>query len=339
MPDTSREIRLAARPVGEPRPSDFTLAEVAVGEPQAGEVLVRNDWMSVDPYMRGRMNDVKSYTPPFKLGAALDGAAVGTVIASESADVPVGATVLHGAGWREHAVLPAGHVRIVDTSIAPAQAYLGALGMVGLTAYAGLVRIAPVEKGDVVFVSGAAGAVGILAGRIARHLGASRVIGSAGGPDKARRLVEEFGYDAAIDYRAGDLAEQLAAAAPDGIDVYFDNVGGDHLQAALGALNTNGRVALCGAISVYNAAGPVPGPNNLGLAIGKRLSLRGFIVTDHQDLATEYAQLAAGWLADGSLKYSETVVDGIDNAVDAFLGLLRGANTGKMLVRLNASAN
>jgi NADPH-dependent curcumin reductase CurA len=336
MPDTSREIRLAARPVGEPRPSDFALAEVSVGEPKAGEVLVRNDWMSVDPYMRGRMNDVKSYTPPFKLGAPLDGAAVGTVIASESADVPVGATVLHGAGWREHAVLSADHVRIVDTSIAPAQAYLGALGMVGLTAYAGLVRIAPVEKGDVVFVSGAAGAVGILAGRIARHLGASRVIGSAGGPDKARRLVEEFGYDAAIDYRAGDLAEQLAAAAPDGIDVYFDNVGGGHLQAALGVLNTNGRVALCGAISVYNAAEPVPGPNNLALAIGKRLSLRGFIVTDHQDLATEYAQLAAGWLADGSLKYNETVVDGIDNAVDAFLGLLRGANTGKMLVRLNA---
>ncbi|MEV0199775.1 NADP-dependent oxidoreductase [Nonomuraea sp. NPDC050691] len=334
MPVTSREVHLIARPVGEPEPTDFSLVETALPDPGDGQILVRNDWLSVDPYMRGRMNDVKSYVPPFRLGAPMDGGAVGTVIASNAANVPVGATVLHFRGWRDHAVLDASAAQVVDTAIAPARTYLGALGMVGLTAYAGLKEVAPVKEGDVVFVSGAAGAVGIVAARVARHLGAVRVIGSAGGPEKARRVVEEFGYDAAIDYRAGDLGGQLAAAAPDGIDVYFDNVGGDHLQAALDALNTFGRVALCGAISQYNATEPVPGPTNLFLAVGKRLTLRGFIVGDHQHLAAEYARLAASWLRDGTLRTQETIVDGLDNAVDAFLGLLRGANTGKMLIRL-----
>ncbi|MBN6051000.1 NADP-dependent oxidoreductase [Nonomuraea sp. RK-328] len=337
MPVTSREVHLIARPVGEPKPTDFALVETTLHDPGDGQILVRNDWLSVDPYMRGRMNDVKSYVPPFRLGAPMDGGAVGTVVASNAADVPVGATVLHSRGWRDHAVLDASAVRVVDTAIAPARTYLSALGMVGLTAYAGLKEVAPVKEGDVVFVSGAAGAVGIVAGRVARHLGAAKVIGSAGGPEKTRRLVEEFGYDAAIDYRAGDLGGQLAAAAPDGIDVYFDNVGGDHLQAALDALNTFGRVAICGAISQYNATEPVPGPTNLPLVIGKRLTLRGFLVSDHQHLAAEYARLAASWLREGTLRSQETVVDGLDNAVDAFLGLLRGANTGKMLIRLAPS--
>ncbi|MBW8484862.1 NADP-dependent oxidoreductase [Actinomadura parmotrematis] len=331
---TSREIHLVARPKGEPKESDFAAVDVPVGEPGEGQILVRNDWMSVDPYMRGRMNDTKSYVPPFKLDEVMQGGAVGTVVASRADGVPEGATVLHMAGWREYAVLDAKWARVVDTSIAPPQSYLGALGMVGLTAYAGLVRIAPVEKGDTVFISGAAGAVGIIAGRVARHLGAARVVGSAGGPEKARRLTEEFGYDAAVDYRRGDLEGQLAAAAPDGVDVYFDNVGGDHLRAAIAAANTGGRFAMCGAVSAYNADKPVPGPDNLFLIVGKRLTLRGFIVGDHNDLAEEYARLAAGWLADGSLSYEETVVEGIDSAVGAFTGMLRGANTGKMLVRL-----
>jgi NADPH-dependent curcumin reductase CurA len=329
-----REVHLVARPVGEPESGDFAVVEASVSEPDPGQILVRNDWMSVDPYMRGRMNDVKSYAPPFRLGAPMYGGAVGTVIASRSEEVPVGATVLHNLGWREYTTLGTALARTVDPSLAPAQAYLGVLGLTGLTAYAGLKEVAPVKEGDVVFVSGAAGAVGSVAGQLARRLGAATVIGSAGGPEKTARLVEDFGYDAAIDYRKGSLDHQLAEAAPDGIDVYFDNVGGDHLRAAISAMRVHGRIAMCGAIAQYNATAPVPGPDNLALAIGKRLTLRGFIVTDHAHLSEEYISQAAGWLRDGSLRTEETVVNGIENAVEAFLGLMRGANTGKMLVRL-----
>jgi NADPH-dependent curcumin reductase CurA len=246
----------------------------------------------------------------------------------------VGTTVVNFKGWREYAIIDAHNAQVVDTTLAPAQAFLGVLGMTGLTAYAGLTEVAPVKEGDVVFVSGAAGAVGTIAGQVAKHLGASRVIGSAGGPTKVRRLTEDFGFDAAIDYREGHLPDQLAKAAPEGIDVYFDNVGGDHLQAAIGAMRMFGRIALCGAIAHYNSTEPAPGPNNLPQAIGKRLTLRGMIVGDHYHLAGEYVAKAAGWLRDGSLRADETVVDGIENAVDAFLGMLRGANTGKMLVRV-----
>ena len=328
------EIHLVRRPVGEPVPEDFALVQAPVPAPAAGQVLVRNDWLSVDPYMRGRMNDVKSYVPPFALGEAMEGGAVGTVVESADDSVPVGATVLHMAGWREYAVLPAAAVRVVDPALAPAQAYLGVLGTTGLTAYAGLVEVAPVKPGDVVFVSGAAGAVGSVAGQVAKRLGAAKVIGSAGGPEKAARLTEQFGFDAAIDYRLGDVEGRLKQAAPEGIDVYFDNVGGEHLRAAIARLRVGGRVALCGAISQYNAAGPVPGPDNLALAIGKRLTLRGFIVMDHMHLAKEWIPQAAQWLRAGELRAEETVVEGIDQAVEAFLGLLRGANTGKMLIRL-----
>jgi hypothetical protein len=259
------------------------------------------------------MNDAKSYVPPFRLNEAMQGGAVGTVIESRADEVPVGTTVLHPLGWREYAILDADHAQVIDPTLAPPQAYLGVLGTTGLTAYVGLTEIAAVKEGEVVFVSGAAGAVGSVAGQIARKLGA------------------------AIDYRAGDLRGQLAAAAPGGINVYFDNVGGDHLQAAIAALRVFGRVAMCGAISQYNATEPPPGPNNLSLVVGKRLTLRGFIIMDHQDRLGEYIQLAAGWLRDGSLHTEETVVDGIENAVDAFLGVLRGANIGKMLVRLQRS--
>jgi NADPH-dependent curcumin reductase CurA len=334
MSIVSREWRLVARPKGEPKASDFTLTPVELEDLGAGQILVRNDWMSVDPYMRGRMDDVPSYIPPFQLDEAMTGSAVGTVLASRSDAIPVGATVLHFLGWREYAVLDPGSARIIDAALAPPQAYLGVLGTTGLTAWVGLVEIAPVQRGEVVFVSAAAGAVGSVAGQLARLLGASRVIGSAGGPEKASRVVADYGFDDCLDYRAGDLVGQLRSAAPDGVDVYFDNVGGDHLDAALRTMNNYGRVAMCGAVSVYNAATPQPAPASLWNAIGKRLALRGYIVTDHLGLMPTFLPRVAGWLRDGSLRADETIVTGIENAVDAFGAMMRGANTGKMLVRL-----
>ncbi|CAL9472212.1 Putative NADP-dependent oxidoreductase YfmJ [Actinosynnema sp. ALI-1.44] len=302
-------------------------------DPGPGQVVVRNDHLSVDPYMRGRMNEGESYVPPFALGEPMTGSAVGTVVASEVPSLPVGTTVTHFLGWREHALLGEGDVQVVDTTLAPATAYLGVLGTTGLTAWATLKEVAPVREGDVVFVSGAAGAVGSVAARLARELGAAKVIGSAGGPVKAARLTADFGYDVALDYRAGDIHAQLAAAAPEGVDVYLDNVGGDHLDAALRVMNRHGRVGLVGAISAYNATSLPTGPAHLPLAIGKRITLRGMIVGDHLHLAPDYVRRAAGWLAEGRLVTDETVVDGIENAVEAFLGLMKGANTGKMLVR------
>jgi NADPH-dependent curcumin reductase CurA len=334
MSIVSREWRLVARPVGEPKPSDFSLTPVELEDLGPGQVLVRNDWMSVDPYMRGRMDDRPSYIPPFQLGEAMTGSAVGTVLASRSDAVPAGATVLHFLGWREYAVMDATMARVIDTNLAPAQAYLGVLGTTGLTAWAGLTEIAPVQRGEVVFVSAAAGAVGSVAGQFARLLGASRVIGSAGGPEKASRVVADYGFDVCLDYREGDIVGQLRAAAPDGIDVYFDNVGDDHLDAALRTMNNHGRVAMCGAIAVYNATTPQPGPASLWNAISKRLTLRGFIALDHLGLMPTFVPRAAGWLRDGSLRADETIVSGIENAVDAFSAMMRGANTGKMLVRL-----
>ncbi len=333
MSQTSQEIHLAARPEGEPKDSDFRLVEADVADPGPGEVLIRNTWMSVDPYMRGRMRDVKSYVPPFQLDAPLDGGAVGEVVASEDSSLSVGDTVLHRLGWREYAVAPADSIRKVDTRVAPAQAYLSVLGMTGLTAYAGLIEVAGLREDDVVFVSGAAGAVGGMAGQIAKLRGHT-VIGSAGSPEKVKYVTEELGFDAAFDYHDGKVADLLANAAPDGIDVYFDNVGGEHLEAAIGALNQHGRVALCGAISNYNATEPQPGPHNMHLVVGKRVTLRGFIVGDHVHLLPDFTREVGTWLSEGRLRYRETVVDGLENAPQAFIGLLRGENTGKMLVKL-----
>lgn len=332
-PTTTRQIVLASRPHGEPETNDFRLETAGLPELGDGEILVRNTVMSVDPYMRGRMNDVKSYVAPFQVGAPLDGGAVGEVIASRSAEVTVGSQVLHGFGWREHAILPAAAASLVDVESAPASRYLGILGMTGLTAYAGLTAVAGMREGDTVFVSGAAGAVGQAAGQIARALGAKKVIGSAGSADKVARI-RELGYDEAFDYKDSPVRDGLRAAAPEGIDVYFDNVGGDHLEAAIGELRLFGRVALCGAISQYNATEPPPGPRNLALAIGKNLTLRGFIVGQYEHLAAEYRGKAAQWLADGQLQGDETFRDGLENAPQAFIDLLGGANTGKMLVRL-----
>ncbi|MGW7500152.1 NADP-dependent oxidoreductase [Streptomyces albidoflavus] len=335
LPSSGREWHLVARPDGWPTPEDFALREVPVEAPTAGRILVRNLYFSVDPYMRGRMNDVKSYVPPFQLDAPMDGGAVGEVIASEAEGFAVGDHVLHGLGWREYASLPAKHAKKVDGSLAPLSAYLGVLGMPGLTAYAGLLDVASFKPGDAVFVSGAAGAVGSEVGQIARLKGASWVIGSAGSDEKVKLLVDEYGFDAAFNYKNGPVAEQLKEAAPDGIDVYFDNVGGDHLEAALGRLNQFGRVALCGAIAQYNDKGAPTGPRNLALAIGKRLRLQGFIVGDHSDLQPQFVDEVSAWVRSGELKYNETFVEGIDNGVEGFLGMLRGENTGKMIIDLS----
>jgi NADPH-dependent curcumin reductase CurA len=331
----NREIRLAARPHGVPKPTDFELAETPTPSAGDGQVVVRNQFMSVDPAMRGRMNDVKSYVPPYELGKVMDGGAVGEVVESRSSAFAVGDLVLHRFGWREYAAADAARFRRIDPlpGLSPS-IYLGVLGMPGLTAYVGLLDIASFAAGDAVFVSGAAGAVGGLVGQIARLRGASRVVGSAGSDAKVAYLTDDLGFDAAFNYKNGPVREQLAAAAPDGIDVYFDNVGGDHLEAALTALKPFGRVALCGAISVYNAAAPQPGPRNLALAVGKRLTMRGFIVFDHSDRMPDMIAEVGDWLHEGKIRHTETVVKGIDHAVDAFLGLLRGENTGKMIVDL-----
>ena len=333
MTRTSREVQLAARPVGEPKPSDFRLAEVEVGDPGPGQVLVRNTFMSVDPYMRGRMNDVQSYVPPFALDAPLQGGAVGEVVASGDDGFAPGQTVLHGLGWRELALVPSEHARVVETDGISPSAYLGVLGMPGMTAYVGLTEIARLRDGETVFVSAAAGAVGSVAGQIAKARGC-RVIGSAGSAEKVSFLRDELGFDAAFNYRDGDVHSLLTDAALDGIDVYFDNVGGDHLVAAISAMRQRGRIALCGAISVYNATERPPGPWNLALAIGKRLTLRGFIVSDHADRFEDFVRDVGGWVREGRIRYRETVVDGLDHAPDAFIGLFEGENIGKMVVRL-----
>ncbi|MEU1813949.1 NADP-dependent oxidoreductase [Streptomyces roseifaciens] len=331
-PTTSREWHLVARPHGWPTPGDFALRETAVPEPGDGQILVRNIHMSVDPYMRGRMNDTRSYVPPFELDRPMEGGAVGEVVASRSDAFRPGDHVLHSLGWREYALVEAAHAVKVDPELAPLSTYLGVLGMPGLTAYAGLLEVASFKEGDAVFVSGAAGAVGLQVGQIARLKGASRVVGSAGTDEKVKALVEEYGFDAAFNYKNGPVAEQLKQAAPEGVDVYFDNVGGEHLEAAIGALRLHGRATLCGAIAGYNDTVPQPGPHNMIAIIGKRLRLQGMIVRDHQALQPQFVQEVGGWVRSGELKYRETVVGGVENAVDAFLGMLRGENTGKMIV-------
>jgi NADPH-dependent curcumin reductase CurA len=331
----TREVRLVARPQGWPNPEDFAVVETDLPAPSDGEALVRNLFMSVDPYMRGRMNDAKSYVPPFRLNEAMTGGAIGVVVESRSPGLDAGDIVLHDFGWREHVVAPTAKFRkITPLEGVPLSAYLGALGMTGMTAYVGLLDIAGLNEGDTVFVSGAAGAVGSMVGQIAKLRGASRVIGSAGSDEKVSYLTDRLDFDAAFNYKAGPVREQLAQAAPDGIEVYFDNVGGDHLEAAIDAFKTFGRAAMCGAISAYNAAEPPPGPRNLMSVVGKRLTLRGFIVGDHADRYGDFVREVGGWIRDGKITFEETFFDGIDNAVDAFLAMLRGQNIGKMVVRL-----
>ena len=334
MPIQSREVRLASRPQGEPTLENFTFATVEVPDPKPGEVLVRNVCMSVDPYMRGRMNDAKSYVPPFEIGKAMEGGAVGRVVASMEEKVPVGSYVQSIYGWRESFVASASKVLIVDVNLAPPSAYLGILGVTGLTAWVGLFRIAALKQGETVFVSGGAGAVGSAACQLAKMRGC-RVIASAGSAEKVAYLREELMVDFAFNYREGDPRDHLKQGAPDGIDVYFDNTGGPQLEAALGALRNHGRVAMCGGIAGYNT--PVPGPRNLILVIGKRLRLEGFIVSDYvKEMPIFHAEILPALKA-GKIEGRETIVEGLDAAPAAFLGLLHSgaANIGKMVVKLS----
>lgn len=330
-----REVRLKSRPVGMPAAENFEIATVDLRDPGPGEVQVKNLWMTVDPYMRGRMNDVKSYAPPFALGEVMTGGAVGQVTASNDPNFQEGDLVVSQLGWREAftAAPAAAGLQKLDPRGLPPQAFLGVAGMPGLTAYAGLLRVAALKDGDVVFVSGAAGAVGSLVCQIAKAKG-HRVIGSAGGAEKVEFL-RSIGVDHVIDYKTEqDLTQALMAGAPEGIDVYFDNVGGAHLEAALNAARLFARFAICGMISIYNATEPPPGPKNLALLIGKNIRMEGFIVSHHFDLMPKFIEDLSGWVREGKVTWKETVFEGIDKAPDAFLGLFTGENLGKMLVKL-----
>jgi len=330
MERVGREIRLVARPRGFPDEELFEIAESPIPEPSDGQVLIRNAYFSVDPYMRPRMNDVRSYVAPFTLGEAMTGGAVGRIAVSRSPRHAEGDWVVHQLGWREWALSDGSGLRPIDPAAAPVSTSLGVLGMPGFTAWYGLFEIGRPKEGETIFVSGAAGAVGSAVAQMARIAGC-HVLGSAGSSEKVA-WIRELGCDAAFDYRERSPREALADLAPDGIDIYFDNVGGDHLEAAIGALRTYGRVVACGSISRYNDAEPAPGPRNMFMVVTKRLRLQGYIITDHGDRFGEFARQATEWVRDGRLQYRETIVEGIENAPSAFLGLLLGQNIGKMLV-------
>lgn len=332
---TSTQIQLVNRPTGWPSHDDFRTTTIEYGDLEPGQVRVRNEFVSVDPYMRGRMNDTRSYVAPFALGETITGGAVGRVIESESDTLPVGTPVLHQHGWSDVIQADAETFRPVpDIEGLPLSVHLHILGMTGLTAYVGLTAIAGMKEGDTVFVSGAAGAVGTAVGQIAKQLGASRVIGSAGSAEKVALLTQKYGYDEAFNYKEVNVREQLPVSAPDGVDVYFDNVGGDHLEAALDAMNDGGRIALCGAISGYNSTDRTQGPDNMANIITRGLKLEGFTLANYLHHAPAFREKMTKWFAEGKIAYDETVVDGIENTVDAFLDMMRGANTGKMLVRI-----
>ena len=333
MMTTTREIHLVRRPRGLPSAEDFALVTLDLPDPAAGEAQVRNRWVSVDPYMRGKMREGPTAYP---LGAGMAGRAVGEVVASNAPGLAVGDIVYSDLGWREAYNAPAAAIEKLDLMGMPANAFLGIAGATGMTAYVGLMRIAPLKAGDVVFVSGAAGAVGSVACRIAKLMGHT-VIGSAGGEAKTRFLLDALKIDAAVDYKAAQdgLAAALRRAAPDGSDVYFDNVGGEHLEAAIDNARPFGRMALCGGISSYNLEGPAAGPRNMMLCIGKGLTLRGYTLGQHMDMKPAFLKDVAAWYAQGRLAVQETIVEGLENAPDAFLGLFRGDNLGKMVVRVS----
>ena len=327
----ARAWHLMSRPQGLPTADNFALKEIELPALGDGMVRVANRWLSVDPYMRGRMNDVKSYVPPFALDAPMEGGAVGEVIESRDPGFKAGDTVLHMAGWRDEAVLPAAALNKLPELGVPPQAFLGNLGLTGGTAYFGLLDAASAKEGDVVFVSAAAGAVGSAVVQIAKAKGMT-VIGSARGQDKCD-FVRSLGADEAIDYTAGPLVKSLAAAAPKGIDVYFDNVGGDHLDAAFALARQNARFAICGMIEGYNAAEPMAF-RYIMRVIAMRIRIQGFIYTDYLPRLGEFHRDMGGWIASGAVKARDTVAEGLEQTPEAFLGLFSGANTGKMLVRL-----
>jgi len=330
---TSREIRLMSHPTGIPTPANFSLTQTELEPLQDGQVLVRNLYMSVDPYMRGRMNSGKSYVPPFELGQPMTGGAVGEVVESRADQFKPGDAVTSSYGWREYFIAKPQELHPVSRDLQPLSVYLAALGMTGMTAWAGL-NLVEVKAGDVIFISGAAGAVGSVAGQLAKLRGC-QVIGSAGSAEKIRFLLEDCGFDIAFSYKTDAVLKQLNLAAPDGIDVYFDNVGGEMLEAALSALRLHGRIIACGGISGYNAEKPQPGPSNLFNMTTKRLTMKGLIVGDWLSHQGEFEQEVGGYFRTGKLKSQETVVTGIDKAVDAFIGLFEGKNIGKMIVEFN----
>ncbi|WP_418908587.1 NADP-dependent oxidoreductase [Glutamicibacter endophyticus] len=332
---TSTQILLAARPTGWPTEENFETRTVTYTELPAGQVRVRNEFLSVDPYMRGRMSDARSYVAPYEIGEQITGGAVGRVVESNAETLPVGALVLHQHGWSDTVQAPAETFRQVpDRQDLPSSLNLHMLGMTGMTAYVGLKEVAGLQEGETVFISGAAGAVGSAAGQIAKLMGAKRVVGSAGSDEKVELLTSKYGYDAAFNYKNGPAIELLAEVAPEGIDVFFDNVGGEQLEAALESFNNGGRAALCGAISSYNSTDTAKGPGNMSHLITRGLKLQGFTLGSYLQHADAFYADMGRWFSEGKIAYDETIVDGLENTVDAFIQMMRGANTGKMLVRL-----
>jgi NADPH-dependent curcumin reductase CurA len=326
-----RAWHLKSRPSGMPTLDNFELKAIDLPPIGDGQLRVRNLWLSVDPYMRGRMNDVKSYVPPFQVGEPMDGGAIGEVVESKAEGFASGDLVQHMGGWRDEAVIPSRMAQKLPDLGAPPERFLGVLGVTGMTAYFGLLDAASAKPGDVVFVSAAAGAVGSVVVQVAKAKG-MRVTASAGGPEKCE-FVRSLGADEVVDYKAAPILKGLRTAAPDGIDVYFDNVGGDHLDAAFALARNNARFAICGMIEAYNDPTPMSF-RFIQRIIAARIQLRGFIVFDYFPRMAEFYRDMAPWLASGAVKSRETVVDDLENMPDAFLGLFKGENVGKMLVKL-----
>jgi NADPH-dependent curcumin reductase CurA len=328
-------VLLDRRPVGTAVAEALTLGTIDLPELSAGQALVRNQYMSVDPSTRGRMDPgEKQYTTNFEIGGPLDGSAIGIVIESASDRLPVGATVRHRLGWREFAVVDDAVATVCDLAKAPAVSWLSSMGQTGFTAYAGLLPVGRIAPGETVFVTGAGGAVGSMAGQFARLLGAGRVIGSAGGAEKCAWLLDECGFDHVIDYRNGDVRAELPAAAPDGIDLFFDNVGGWQMVAAFHNMKIHGRISMCGAVSNFGTADQ-PSLNELIEVVLRRITIQGFIVRDYEQLRPEFEERVSGWLASGELVDRATIYEGIENAGAGLEGLLNGANLGKALIRLS----
>ncbi len=333
MTDTiRRSVVLKRRPSGSPRPEDFEVVEDRVPEPQPGEVVTRTLWLSIDPYMRGRLSDRKSYAPPVQIGEVMTGETIGEVVASRSPDFAPGEVVLGSRGWQTHSLTSAQSLTKLPRDAAPLSAYLGVLGMPGTTAYSGMTDIGQPKAGETAVISAASGAVGSVAGQLAKRAGA-RVVGVAGGPDKCLFVQETLGFDDCVDHRSGDLRAELEQACPKGIDVYFENVGGAVQAAVLDLLNPHARVVMCGMVSQYNEAEMPPGPN-LGFVVGKRVRIEGLIVSDKPQRFAEWRALASPWVKDGSLRYREDVYEGLENAPGALAGMLSGRNFGKLLIKV-----
>jgi len=337
MDAVNQQVRLAARPHGLPKPGDWEMTEEPVGEPGEGEVLIRVDYLSLDPAMRGWMNDARSYIPPVGLGEVMRAGGAGEVVASRHPAIAVGDHVTGITGVQEYATLPGDAVIKVDLDLAPLPVYLGTLGMPGMTAYFGLLEVGRPQEGDTVVVSGAAGAVGGVVGQIAKLKGC-RVVGIAGGEEKCAHVLDTLGFDATIDYKSEVVVKELRRHCPDGIDVYFDNVGGEILDAALANLNRHARVVICGAISQYNATEAMQGPANYMSLLVNRASMTGFLVFDYADRYAQAAREMAGWMADGRLKtFEDVATGGVANFHDTLLRLFRGENTGKLVLQVSGA--